>query len=199
MFTGLVLPRCIDLQWSGSMGFSTQVAIMASGAEQRNQEWEGQRAEYTIAYSARNQEHWSEVRRFIGIHAGRAHTFLLIDPADYVCLAADGVFIEIDSTHAQMAKRYAVEGLEFYIVVTKPGEAILHGGSGATFDENTGIVTHATIPTSWESPLYYKHVRFDTDRLELTGITKQKNGQFLAGYRNVPLIEVQFEVEEEVS
>ena len=191
MYTGKLLPKCIDLQWSGGFGFSTNLSVMASGAEQRNQEWSGNRSEYSISYSARNQEHWSMIRAFIGLHAGRVHTFRLYDPADHIVLPTEGVILDIGSVR-QMARRISFEDLAFDIIVTKPGSgAILYGGG--TFDEDSGIVTGAA--TSWESPEYYKHCRFDADRIDLIGISKKDDGTFLAGYRSIPIVEVVFEVE----
>ena len=191
MYSGKLLPKCIDLSWSGGFGFSTQVTTMSSGAEQRNQEWAGNRSEYSIAYSARNQEHWSTVRAFIGLHAGRAHTFRLYDPADHVVETWEGVIITVGGD-LQMAKRITFEDLAFDVVVTKPGAATLIGGG--TFDEDTGVILTGT-PTAWSSPEYYKHCRFDTDRIMLTGISKKKDGTFLAGYRDIPIVEVVFESE----
>jgi hypothetical protein len=192
MYTGKLLPKCIDLDWTGGFGFSTQVSVMSSGAEQRNQEWQGNRSEYSIAYSARNQEHWSEVRAFIGLHAGRMHTFRVYDPADHVVLASEGVILNLDGV-LQMAKRISFEDLAFDVIVTKPGAAVLTGGG--TFDPDTGIILTGS-PTKWSSPEYYKHCRFDTDRIQLQGISKKKDGTFLAGYHSIPIVEVVYEMEE---
>ena len=192
MYTGKLLPKCIDLDWTGGFGFSTQVSVMSSGAEQRNQEWQGNRSEYSISYSARNQEHWSTVRAFIGLHAGRMHTFRVYDPADHIVLAHEGVILTI-GTVKQMAKRISFDDLAFDVIVTKPGAAVLTGGG--TFDPDTGLILTGT-PTGWSSPEYYKHCRFDTDRIQLAGISKKRDGSFLAGYQSIPIVEVVNETEE---
>ena len=130
------------------------------------------------------------IRAFIGLHGGRVHTFRLYDPADHTVAAHEGVILDVGSVR-QMAKRITFDDMAFDIIVTKPGAAILHGGG--TFDEDSGIVTGAA--TSWESPEYYKHCRFDADRIDLIGISKKDDGTFLAGYRSIPIVEVVFEVE----
>jgi len=101
------------------------------------------------------------------------------------------VILDIGSVR-QMAKRISFEDMAFDIIITKPGpDAVLFGGG--TYDEDSGIVTGGA--TSWETPEYYKHCRFDADRIDLIGISKKDDGTFLAGYRSIPIVEVVFEVE----
>ena len=201
MYTGKLLPKAIDLRWTGGLGFSTNLAIMANAKESRNQEWAGGRSEYVISYNARNARIWSNLRVFMGLHAGMAHSFRLIDPVDNTVDASEGRFQIIDATTAQMVKRYTFEDLAYDVVVTKPGAATLNGGSGASFQEDTGIVTYATIPDSWESPEYYKHVRFDVDRADLSGISRKGGGDktLIAGYHDIPIVEVLYDDEEDLS
>jgi uncharacterized protein (TIGR02217 family) len=192
-YLDILLPTGVDLIWVGGFGFSTQVAITASGAESRNQEWAYNRSTYKVTYNARLPVAWLEFEAFFGLAAGRANTWRLRDPRDNACIAAQGKFVVIDSTHAQMVKRYTFGALAFDTPVTKPAAGITFtGGTGVSYSQTTGIVTHSGIPTEWAGT-FYKHCRFDTDVLELDGIDKQANGQLIAGWRDVPIVEVTLE------
>lgn len=188
-----LLPTGVSLNWVGGFGFSTSVVVVANGVEQRNQGWQYNRARYTVSYNARQAAAWLEFEAFFGIAAGKANTWRLRDPRDNVCAAAQGKFVAIDSTHAQMVKRHTFGSHTFDVLVTKPdASVVLTGGSGASFDADTGIVTHGGIPTSWAGT-FYKHCRFDTDVLELDGIDKDGAGNLIAGWRDVPIVEVRGE------
>ena len=188
-----LLPTGVSLNWVGGFGFNTQVVVTAHGVEQRNQGWEYNRSRYTVSYNARKQDAWLEFEAFFGIMAGRANTWRLRDPRDNVCAAAQGKFLVIDSTHAQMVKRYTFGSHTFDTIVTKPASSVvLTGGTGATYSTTTGIVTHGGIPSAW-SGTFYKHCRFDTDVIELDGIDKSPDGTLIAGWKDVPIVEVRGE------
>lgn len=188
-----LLPTGVSLNWIGGFGFSTQVVMTANGVERRNQGWQYNRSRYTVSYNARQKAAWAEFEAFFGIMAGKANTWRLRDPRDNVCVASQGKFVAIDATHSQMVKRYTYGSHTFDVLVTKPDPLVaISGGTGVSFSSTTGIVTHGTAPTSWAGT-FYKHCRFETDVLELDGIDKDAAGNLIAGWRDVPIVEVRGE------
>lgn len=185
-----LLPAAVDLDWVSGPGFSTDVLRMDGGRESRNQNWDASLARFILRYNARRQDDWREINDLFQVCAGRANTFRVRDPRHSIATTAQGKFSVIDGTHAQMVLRITVGAYTIDKPITKPDATVaLTGGTGASFSTSTGIVTHAGIPTSW-SGLYYLCCRFDVDELEVTGVSRNAAGELIAGFKDVPIVEV---------
>lgn len=190
-FLDIRFPVDISFGAEGGAGFETDIVIMASGAEVRNQNREHQRMMFDVAHAARREAAWRKLRAFFLVCAGRAHTFRYKDWTDYICEAGDGVFQDADSgspTGQQMYKRYIFGGQTYYRKVTKPiNGKITLVGSG-TLDYSTGIVDGGA-PTAWYGE-FDVHARFDTDEMRSELINKTPDGELLVGWRSIPIVEV---------
>lgn len=198
MFKNLVLPVCLSFGSGGGPSFKTSVSVTEGGYESRNQLWEYERLEYECRYDNTVALFFEHMHKFFRIMQGRAHTFLAIDPLDYIALAGEGVFVDVEGvspTVKQMAKMVTIDSFSAYTLVTKPkqGYVTLTGGTGS-IDYDTGIVTGSA--TGWVGE-YYKHVRFDTDVIKPRLVNKKMNSDddddYIVAWDPLPIIEVRGE------
>lgn len=183
-YKNMLLPKAVDLEWVSGVGFSTSVVRMDNGRESRNQDLDSTLARYVLRYNVRKQDIWEEIDAFFQVAAGRAHAWRLWDPKHNYATATQGVVVS-----NQMYVRYTFGAYSFDRKITKPDASVTLIGGGS-FDPATGIVTGGA--TGWFGT-FYICCRFDTDDLELSGVDRSINdGTFLAGYRDVPIVEDPF-------
>lgn len=190
MFLDIRFPDGISYNASGGPSFQTDVVIVASGAEARNQNWAYERLTYEVAHAARREADWRQLQAFFRVAAGRANTFRFKDWTDYAVASAEGKFIAIDGTHSYLAKRYTFGAQTRDRRITKPvtGTVSFTGGSGLSLDYATGILTHTVQPSAW-SGQFDVHCRFDTDVMRAE--SKSKSGtELIVGWESIPVIEV---------
>lgn len=188
-FLDIRFPEKISLNAQGGPEFLTDIVIVASGFEARNQNWSKQRMRYDVAHAARREAEWRKLQAFFLVVAGRACSFRFKDWTDFECAAGDGVFIEDDTagspTVLQMHKRYTFAGQTYYRKITKPiSGRITTNATG--LDYSTGI---AATGTSWYGE-FDVHARFDTDSMQSETINKSPDGELLIGWRSIPIVEV---------
>ncbi len=103
---------------------------------------------------------------FINISMGQLSGFRFKDFTDYKDsdMNGQGIFAMIDSTHFQMYKRYTLGSSTYDAKILKPIATItVTGGSVASIDYTTGIVTMTSgTPTLWAGT-YDVPVRFADD------------------------------------
>lgn len=189
-FLDIRFPPNISYNCSGGPMFSTDIVIMANGAEARNQNWAYERLTYDVAHAARKPVDWQALQAFFRIVRGRACSFRFKDWTDFTVTGTQGVFIAIDATHAYLAKRYTFSGQTFDRKLTKivAGTYTPTGGSGLTLDYATGILTYATLPSTFVAE-FDVHCRFDTD--EMRAETKSMSGtELIVGWQAIPVVEV---------
>ena len=190
-FINMRFPEDISVEASGGPGFVTDVVITDSGTEVRNQNWATERWEGDCSHAARLPSVWRPLQAFFRIAAGRANTWRYKDWQDFRVSSSDGVFINIDATHAYLAKRYTFSPSTFDRKITKPvsGTVAFTGGSGLSLDYSTGILTYASLPTNWSGE-FDLHCRFDTDAMRAETINRQANGDPIVGWQSIPIVEV---------
>jgi uncharacterized protein (TIGR02217 family) len=182
-YRNLLLPTGVDLEWTTSPGFSTSVVRTDNGKEKRNVDWDASLARGMLRYNARKRAVWAEIDEMFQVCHGRAYSFRVRDPRHNVATVAQGKF-----DGAQAVLRITRGSYTIDKVITKPdASVVLTGGTAPTISADTGIATGS--PTGWSGP-YYLCMRFDTDELELTGIDKENSGDLIAGYGDVPIVEV---------
>jgi uncharacterized protein (TIGR02217 family) len=185
------LPDGVDLSWESGSGWFTRVVEVASGRERRNQGRANNKLRFRVSYNARQREAWEAFMAFFDNMAGMAHTWLLRDPRHNVATAAQGRFAVIDGTHAQMVLRVTAGGSTYDRPITKPSAVgiAFQGGSPTSYSTTTGILTHSGLPDSWTGP-FFICARFAIDDIQATGVSRQQNGDYVAGYKDVPIVEV---------
>lgn len=188
----LMLPIGADPEWVSGSGYFTRVLRTDSGRESRNQEWDQTLSRYVMRFNARNKAIWEQIADMFDAAAGRAHSWPLRDPRHNVATGAQGRFEVISPTSAFMVVRKTFGSSTFERHVKPAAGPVFVGGSGVSYSFTTGLLTYATLPTSWAGP-YYICVRFDADELEITGIDREPSGNLIAGYRDIPIQEVRDE------
>jgi uncharacterized protein (TIGR02217 family) len=186
-FYEIQFPPKISFGAQGGPGFSTDVVVVSSGAEQRNIIWSQARRRYDVAHAARLQPASDEVKAFFHNMRGRAHGFRFKDWTDYQVIAGEGSIVTIGSVK-HLGKRYTSGAQTYDRVITKPVSGTVTVTGGGTVDYTTGIITGGT-PTSWVGE-FDVPVRFDTDELVGEILNRNVSRGFIVGWREIPLVEL---------
>jgi uncharacterized protein (TIGR02217 family) len=204
-FDDIELPLRVGFHSGGGPSFSTEIIIIDSGYERRNQNWSQARRMYDARTSVRSAADAATLLNFFHARQGRARGFRLKDWSDFTS-AADNISAPAFTdqiigtgnnvlTVFQLIKNYASGGVTHQRIIAKPvAGSILIGLNGAqltsgfSVDTTTGLVTFATAPTSSQTIAagftFDVPVRFDTDQLSMSA-------ENYAMYKaDVPLIEV---------
>lgn len=186
-----VLPQCFSMGLRVGPGFLTKVITTPNGSEYRDQLRSYDRRRWTISYSASKGGTFDALMAIVLAAGGRAKSFRARDPHDYTVTSAQGRFVATAlSTKWQMVKRYTTAGGATYDrKITKPGGSST--STSGSIDAATGIVTYASMPTSWQSPLYYVQVRFDSDDILPVTVTRNgAEGPLIVAWEDIDLVEV---------
>jgi uncharacterized protein (TIGR02217 family) len=184
-------PETVSFGVTGGPEFLTDVVIVNSGHEYRNQVRSLELNRWDVAHAARLPEHWAPLKKFFRNAAGRANGFRFKDWADYEVESGEGVFTLLTATTFQMWKRYTSGSTSYDRKIQKPvsGTVTVTGGSGVTVDYTTGIVTVSSgTPTSWVGE-FDVPARFDTDQMRGTIIDRSGN-DYVIGWESIPVVEI---------
>ncbi len=141
----------------GGRGFMTTVVETYGGDEYRNSAWSIARGEWDFTDGLRTADAMSAtlaqylLRNMFMVARGQLNAFRFKDFSDYTD-EGGGVFVMLTATTFQMFKHYVRGALTYDQIIQKPvsGTVTVTGGSGASVDYTTGIVTVASgTPTSW--------------------------------------------------
>jgi uncharacterized protein (TIGR02217 family) len=205
-FDEIELPLRVGFGSSGGPAFSTEVVVIDSGYERRNQNWSQARRVFDARTGVRSPSDVGTLLAFFHARAGRARGFRLCDWSDTTSNATDGISAATFSdqviatgdgttTVFQLVKNYASGAITYQRLIRKPVTGTVLVGvnaaqlmSGWTVDVTTGLVTFATAPTSGQSITagfqFDVPVRFDTDQLSLTA------ENYVAYKAEIPIVEV---------
>ncbi len=200
-FDNVRFPPKISLGAVGGPRFKTSLAVMASGAESRVQEWETERGEWTVSHSVKRPIQAAELFAFVRVVGkGMANTFRFKDWPDFICEQGDGFFVDTDDSPPvkQMVKRYTFLGIDstpytYDRIICKPITGkITTDASGLDYASG-----QATTGTFWYGE-FDCWVRQNSDWTKSQIITP-KPGGFLIAFNDIELVEVIFEDTEEAS
>lgn len=204
-FDEIELPLRVGFGSKGGPNFSTEIIVIDSGYERRNQNWAQARRVYDARVGVRSAAEASALLNFFHARAGRARGFRVRDWSDYSSAAdnfstpafsdqaigmGDGMTVEF-----QLAKSYSSGGLTHARSIAKPVEgSVLVGIDGIALEDGwsvnttTGVVTFADPPAEGQIVtagfLFDVPVRFDTDYLPLTA------ANYATYEAEVPLVEI---------
>jgi uncharacterized protein (TIGR02217 family) len=209
-FHDVVFPLTPDMGLSGGGGWHTTVLTLASGFEQRNQDWSKARNKYNVGATVRSDTDLFTFIDFFHARRGRLFGFLYDDLADNRCpfwANTPGDFLPLqtlfttDGTTAAfpLSKLYGDTASTYPRIIKKPkpGLALFNNAtpmvltSDFTYSLTTGIVTLSNTMKATTGHLitgsfgFYTPVRFDIDDLNQV-ITDFGNN----GVPNIPLLEV---------
>jgi len=154
-FAEVRLPTDISFGSQGGPEYSTDVVILATGREQRNQNWEESRARFDISYGVKTPTQLATLITFFRARRGVFQGFRFKDKADFSATAQNLGTGNGTTTAFQLIKRY-LSGSDTYIrTITKPvsgtvkiyKDGILQG-SGWTVNTTTGVVTFTVAPAN---------------------------------------------------
>jgi uncharacterized protein (TIGR02217 family) len=204
-FDEVELPLRVGFGSKGGPNFSTEIVVIDSGYERRNQNWAQARRVYDVRAGVRSTADAAALLNFFHARAGRARGFRLRDWSDYSS-AADNLSTPAFSDQAiatgdgatgifQLVKNYASGGVTHVRTINKPVTGSIVIGvngtaltTGWSVDTTTGLVTFATPPASGAQItagyLFDVPVRFDADYLPLTA------ENYVAYQAEIPLVEV---------
>lgn len=183
-------PRFPDNVSYGAVGgpeFSTDVVVLNSGFEQRNSNWAAPRGQWDVSHGARTKAEQRALLNFFRAVGGRRDGFRFKDWSDYQAETGEGVFLALTSTTFQMRKAYAAGSTTVYRTIVKPvsGTISITGGTGATVDYTTGIVTVSSgTPTAWTGE-FDVPARFDIDKMACAVIDHG-----IYQWQSIPVVEI---------
>ena len=193
-------PERISQGARGGPEFATDIVVVESGAEKRNQKWTYPRHSWDVSHAVRTQADYDILRAHFMTVQGRTHGFRFKDFSDYSATVAQGFVSGITSTTFQLVKRYTSGAQTKDRRIRKPiatGFAFYNSGvlltltTDYTLDSTTGIVTTTAPRTAanltWAGE-FDVPMRYDTDRLQ--GEIVSRNGSGLI-YRwdGIPIVE----------
>jgi uncharacterized protein (TIGR02217 family) len=204
-FDEIELPLRVGFGSKGGPNFSTEIIVIDSGYERRNQNWAQARRVFDARTGVRSASDAATLLSFFHARAGRARGFRLKDWSDYSSAAdnvsapsfADQALAVGDGATAafQLVKDYTSGGITHARIIAKPVQASVRIGvngaqltNGWSINTTNGIVTFASAPATGQSItagfLFDVPVRFDTDYLPLSA------ENYAAYQADVPIVEV---------
>lgn len=144
-------PTGISYGAVGGPGYSTDVVVLGSGHEQRNQNWAAARGAYDVARACRTDALRTELIAFFRIAKGRTHSFRFKDFTDFEASSSEGVLASVTGSTYQLRKRYShaagsedrdvVKPVNGTVTVYKAGSIALQESVDYTINYSTGILT----------------------------------------------------------
>lgn len=184
-----------DISYEATFGpeWNTQVVVLDSGHESRNQNWSVARARYDVAHSARTQAKVDTLLAFFQAMRGRLHTFRFKDWSDFQVSGSQGVLTALGGATYQLWKRYTSGAQTYDRKIVKPvlGSVAVTGGGSYSVDSTTGIVTHNSggAPTGWTGE-FDVPCRFDTDLMAATAVSRNAAEGLLYTWDEIKLVEI---------
>jgi uncharacterized protein (TIGR02217 family) len=165
-------PEKISLGAMGGPEYSTDVIVLNSGFESRNQNWAQPLAKFDVSHGIKTQDELNALIAFFRTVKGRANGFRFKDWSDFKVLDGFGYLVATGvADQWQLVKKYSSGIYDDYRIISKPiASTIVFGGGGTyTLDDTTGIVdkTAGADPTGWLGE-FDVPVRFDTDSMRTT-------------------------------
>lgn len=206
-FHEIRFPTCISFGAAGGPERRTDIVVLGSGFEERNQRWADSRRRYDAGYGVKSIDDLYAVVEFFEERRGRLHGFRWRDRADCKSSSASASPAAGDqiigmgdgaATAFQLVKHYGGSFAPWARTIGKPVDGTIliavdgiaqMEGDDFHCDYATGVISFegvpaegATITAGFEFDV---PVRFDTDRLEIS----------LDGFRhgsipNIPIIEI---------
>jgi uncharacterized protein (TIGR02217 family) len=184
----------------GSIGgpeFSTEVVMLNSGYEQRNQNWTYPRERWQVAYGVRTKSQLDALREFFYARRGMAYGFRFKSHDDYEASDVEIGTGDGTTSEFQLIKTYTSGNYTMDRKITKPvsgtvsiyiDSALQSSPGDYTIDLTTGIVDFLVAPGSGEVVMatfeFDIPMRFDTDHL---AVNLQS---YLARAADVPIVEI---------
>jgi len=178
-FDEVQFPTGIAYGSAGGPEFSTEIVTLASGHEQRNQNWTYPRERWDVGVGIKELVHLQTVLEFFMARRGMAIGFRFKNHADYEGTAEECEQVEGEDDQWQLMRNYTSGSRTLARKITKPvaGTVTVYVDdveeSAVSVDTTTGIITFETgsEPSTGETVTadfkFDIPVRFDTDHMSL--------------------------------
>lgn len=175
-FSNEQFPTNLSLGAVGGAGFSTNIIVVESGYEYRNQNWSQSRGQWDVSHAVKTPTEADALIKFFRRHKGQAVGFRFKDWSDYQ--ATDQVLPYTGSGTVQLVKSYAATMPDPWDLdptrrlITKPISSTVSmkkndaAYTSYTLNDQTGLVT--LTPTSTKT--------LTTTTKTISGITKANPG-----------------------
>lgn len=203
-FHDVLFPLELGFDAVGGPQFSTQVAVLASGYEQRNVQWATARLSYDAGIGVRSEADLLSLLSFFRARRGQAFAFRFRDPIDWTSADPDGTISATDQPLGygdgqrisfQLMKTYGEGDAAERRSITRPVPATIRVAvdgvemlDGWTVVDK-GVVRFEAAPAVGKEIRAGFHfdvpVRFSVDRIELS-LSRWKAGEI----PSVPVVEV---------
>lgn len=188
----LIFPEDESFGSDNGPGWLTEIVMTGGGLEYRNQSRSQQLCRFNVGHAAKSQAAFAKVARFYWACRGRYAGFRYKDWTDFNATdnGATAGFLMLTSTTFQCYKSYTFGSTTYSRKIQKLyGTFASSGGTFASVDKNTGIVTMSSgTPTGWTST-FHVPVRFDIDTAAFRIIDGQISARIL-GWQSIPLQEI---------
>ena len=174
----------------GGPAFSTTVITMATGFEQRNQNWARARGRWRVGHELKFNTELEDLIEFFRSRRGRARGFRFKDWSDYAVTLMQFGTGDNSETDFQLTKTYsdALSLNDYTRIITKPVSGQVRVfldaveqtlGVDFTVDLTTGIVTFTVAPgggkvISWTGE-FDTPARFDQDSMNINLVAFDAN------------------------
>ena len=174
-------PEIVESGMVGGPEWSTAIAEMTSGAEQRNAQWSMPRYKWNIGTGIRDQDAIDDLLDFFNARMGRLYGFLFKDWSDYAATDQNLGTGTGALTTFQLRKAYTSGGRTLYRKITRPvagtvtvkvnGVTVVSSGNWS-ISTTTGLITFNVAPTNGHAVTasfeFDVPVRFDSDHFPVT-------------------------------
>ncbi len=208
MFHETRFPVAVSRGAIGGPERRTEVVVLGSGAEERNQRWADSRRSYNAGYGVKSLDDLHSAVSFFEERRGRLHGFRWRDPLDHRSCTSERAPSALDQTlgigdgsrdRFPLIKVYGHAFAPYARRITKPVvgtvtvavNGIIEPASTHVVDHGTGVVTFLVghVPAAGDAVSagfeFDVPVRFDTDKLEVD-ISGFKSGAI----PSMPLVEI---------
>lgn len=203
-FHDVLFPLELGFDAAGGPQFSTQVAMLASGHEQRNIQWASARLSYDAGLGVRSEEDLITLLSFFRARRGQAFGFRFRDPIDWTSGALDGEITPFDQLLGvgdasrlsfALVKHYGIAGEGEERAITRPVDGSVRVSvagvelmTGWTLAPG-GIVQFDDPPSDGDAVRAGFHfdvpVRFAADQIDVS-LSAWRAGEL----PNVPVVEI---------
>lgn len=202
-FHDVLFPLELGFDAVGGPEFATQIAVMASGHEQRNVQWAQARLAYDAGLGVRSEADLAELVAFFRARRGQGFGFRLRDPLDFSSASFGQPVSAMDQLIGvgdgmtlgfQLVKRYGIAGAEEIRRITRPvADSVLVSTGGEEVGGwhllDGGLLTFDNPPAPGAEVragfLFDVPVRFGVDRLDVS-LSGVRSGEA----PSVPLVEI---------
>lgn len=154
-------PANIGFDFAGGPGFSTDIVVVGSGFESRNQNWAQARGKWVCSHPPKTRAKTDALIAHFRTAAGRANGFRFKDWTDYVTTTSQGILgggVGTGAPSYQLNKRYTTGATNHDRKISKPvtvaplrnSSPITAGAAAGNYslDSTTGIITFVADGTS---------------------------------------------------